>query len=231
MIYLIIYMTECKIFTDNFLEGEIKSNYSDARKQNVEILKTIQLSSQELVRLKGNDEFYENIENSEKFINIISGNCEISIRLIDYFVTKYSKFNKCIYKFIDASKETNFNVHFDYKNQLKHYQKTHFDPFSRGDRIPFFMKDTCVITTIGQLNFFKWFISKKVFDFLLDKKDEVYNDMNKKNKIEKKINKNIYNNYKLKDKKPIESSKKPLIIHNKLKDSDKKVVKIMVSFD
>ena len=68
---------------------------------------------------------------------------------------------------MDNNKEFNFNVHFDYKNQLKHYQKTHFDPFSRGDRVPFFMNDTCIITTIGQLNFFKWFISKNVFDFSL----------------------------------------------------------------
>ena len=131
---------------------------------------------------------------------------------------------------IDNNKEFNFNVHFDYKNQLKHYQKTHFDPFSRGDRVPFFMNDTCIITTIGQLNFFKWFISKNVFDFLVQKKEEVYNDMNKKPHNDKQSVKKTYN-YSIKDKKPNESSKKPILIHNKMKESDKKVMKILVSFD
>ena len=203
---------------------------SESRRDNREILKIIQLSSQELVRLKGNEDFYDNEKNADKFINIISGNCEISIRLIDHFVTKYSKFNKCTYKLNEEEKELNFNVHYDYKNQLKHYQKTYFDPFSRGDRIPFFMNNTCIITTIGQLNFFKWFISKKIFDFLLEKKNDVYDDMNKKNKKDAKIIKKIYNNnYKKKDKNQIEIYKKPLII-NPMKDN-KQTINILVSFD
>jgi hypothetical protein len=210
-------MSEC----DNIL--------SDSSKNNKEILKIIQLTSQELVRLKGNDDFYKDAENAEKFINIISGTCEISIRLIDHFVTKYSKFNKCNYKLVEGDKETNFNVHYDYKNQLKNFQKTYFDPFSRGDRIPFFMKDTCIITTIGQLNFFKWFISRKIFDHLITKKSEVYNDMNIKNKNDTKIIKKIYNNYKMKDKKKPDSYRKPLMVQTKI--IDKQSINIMVSFD
>ena len=93
---------------------------SEVKKQNIELFKVIQLTSQELVRLKGNDDFYDNIENAKNFINIVLGNCEISIRLIDHFVTKYSKFNKCSYKYNDGEKDTIFNIHFDYKNQLKH---------------------------------------------------------------------------------------------------------------
>jgi len=211
-------------------DSENISLVSEARKQNNELFKIIQLTSQELVRLKGNDDFYEDKNNSEKFINIVLGNCEISIRLIDHFVTKYSKFNKCSYKLNEIDKEIIFNVHFDYKNQLKHYQKTHFDPFSRGDRIPFFMNGTCIITTIGQLNFFKWFISKKVFGYLLDKKDEVYNDMNKKNKLEKKTIKKLTQQFKIKDKQFNDIQRKPLLMNNS-KDNDKKIVKICVSFE
>ena len=223
-------MTEYINNSSQNLHTTLAPNFSPSRILNQDILKIIQLSSQELVRLKGNDEFYENTNNAKKFIDIMAGNCEVSIRLIDHFVTKYSKFNKCLYKIMDNNKEFNFNVHFDYKNQLKHYQKTHFDPFSRGDRVPFFMNDTCIITTIGQLNFFKWFISKNVFDFLVQKKEEVYNDMNKKPHNDKQSVKKTYN-YSIKDKKPNESSKKPILIHNKMKESDKKVMKILVSFD
>jgi len=203
---------------------------SESKKQNLELFKIIQLTSQELVRLKGNDDFYDNIENAKNFINIVLGNCEISIRLIDHFVTKYSKFNKCSYKINEDNKDIVFNVHFDYKNQLKHYQKTHFDPFSRGDRIPFFMNGTCIITTIGQLNFFKWFISKKVYDYLKVKKEDVYNDMNKKNKIERKAIKKISHQFKVKDKQINDVQKKPLLLISP-KDLDKKIVKISVSFE
>ena len=221
-------MSQCNKYISQ-CNNDVKSDYNNSKKDNKEMLKIIQLTSQELIRLKGNDDFYADSENSEKFINIISGTCEISIRLIDHFVTKYSKFNKCNYKLIENDKDINFNVHFDYKNQLKHFQKTYFDPFSRGDRIPFFMKDTCIITTIGQLNFFKWFISKKIFDHLVIKKSEVYNDMNIKNKNDTKIVKKIYNNYKIKDKKKMDSYKKPLIIQNK--DINKQSINILVSFD
>jgi hypothetical protein len=92
------------------------------------------------------------------------------------------------------------------------------------------MKDTCIITTIGQLNFFKWFISKKIFDHLIIKKSEVYDDMNIKNKNDAKIIKKIYN-YKIKDKKKQESYKKPLIMQSKIKDVDKQNINIFVSFD
>ena len=201
---------------------------SESRKQNNELFKIIQLTSQELVRLKGNDDFYDNTYNSEKFIDIVLGNCEISIRLIDHFVTKYSKFNKCNYKLKDNDQDVVFNVYFDYKNQLKHFQKTHFDPFSRGDRIPFFMGQTCIITTIGQLNFFKWFISRKIYDYLVEKKDEVFEDMNKKNKNEKKVVNKISKQIRIKDKIPTEIHKKPMLITNNI---DKKTVKIVVSFE
>jgi hypothetical protein len=90
------------------------------------------------------------------------------------------------------------------------------------------MKDTCIITTIGQLNFFKWFISRKIFDYLITKKLEVYNDMNIKNKNDTKIIKKIYNNYKIKDKKQ-EAYKKPLIMQTK--SIDKQSINILVSFD
>jgi hypothetical protein len=201
---------------------------SDGRQKNIEMFKIIQLTSQELLKLKGNEEFYDINDNFQKFISIISGNSQISIRLIDHFVTKYSKYNKCNFKLSENGKDNVFNVYYDYKNQLKHYQKTHFDPFSRGDRIPFFMGDTCLITTIGQLNFFRWFISKKIFDYLIVKKEEVFDDMNKKNKTDKKIVNKISKQIKIKDKIMNDNYKKPMIIMNNI---DKKSVKILVSFE
>jgi hypothetical protein len=206
---------------------DINLSESEAHNKNIEMLKIIQLSSQEVLKLKGNQEFYNNNENAVKFINLVSGESQVSIRLIDHFVTKYSKYDKCNFKLIDNEKENVINIYYDYKNQLKHYQKTHFDPFSRGDRIPFFMNDTCIITTIGQLNFFKWFISKKIYDYVLDNKEEIFNDMNKKYKSEKKFIK-ITKQVKNKEKSIYEPIKKLILMPTNI---EKKNVKIIVSFE
>ena len=158
----------------------------ESTKLNQEVLKNIQISSQENMILKSLEKFYEDDNNIKLFIPIINSESNISIRLIDHFVTKYSKNNKINFKLKECEIEQQFNVHTSYKQQLKAFQKKHFDPFSRGDRIPYFMNDTCIITTIGQLNFFKWFISKKICDYIKEHHNIIEMDMNKKNKIDKR---------------------------------------------
>jgi hypothetical protein len=157
---------------------------------NQDIFKNIHITSQEHMIIKSFSNFYDNLIIVKLFIPILNSNSKISIRLIDYFVTKYSKYNKINYKIIENNTEVQFNVYTSYKQQLKAFQKKHFDPFSRGDRIPYFLGDTCIITTIGQLNFFKWFISKKIYDYVIKNHVIIENDMNRKNKNDKKI-KNI----------------------------------------
>jgi hypothetical protein len=158
----------------------------ESTKLNQEVLKNMQISSQENMILRSLEKFYEDDNNIKLFIPIINSESNISIRLIDHFVTKYSKNNKINFKLKEGETEQQFNVHTSYKQQLKAFQKKHFDPFSRGDRIPYFMNDTCIITTIGQLNFFKWFISKKIYDYIKDNHNIIEMDMNKKNKIDKR---------------------------------------------
>ena len=138
----------------------------ESTKLNQEVFKNIQITSHENMIMKSQEKFYENLENISLFIPIVNSESIISIRLIDHFVTKYSKVNKISYKLKEKDVEQTFNIHSSYKQQLKAYQKRHFDPFSRGDRIPYFMDKSCIITTIGQLNFFRWFISKKIYDYI-----------------------------------------------------------------
>lgn len=158
----------------------------ESTKLNQEVFKNIQITSQENMIIKSLEKFYEDDQNINLFIPILNSESKISIRLIDHFVTKYSKNNKINYKLKENEVEQIFNVHTSYKQQLKAFQKKHFDPFSRGDRIPYFIGDNCVITTIGQLNFFKWFISKKVYEYIQINQDIIELDMNKKNKNDKK---------------------------------------------
>jgi hypothetical protein len=154
----------------------------DILKLNNEVLSNIQLTSQEYLILKSFELFYQYNSNIELFYNIINSQSDISIRLIDYFVTKYSKNNKVSYNIFENNSEQNINVYISYKQQLKLYQKKYFDPFSRGDRIPCFLEDKCIITTIGQLNFFKWFFSKNIYNYIKNNKYIIELEMNKKKK-------------------------------------------------
>ena len=156
----------------------------ESSKLNQEVFKNIMITSQENMIIKSLEKFYEESINVNLFIPIINSESKISIRLIDHFVTKYSKINKINFKLKENDVEQVFNVHTSYKQQLKAFQKRHFDPFSRGDRIPYFMGDSCVITTIGQLNFFKWFISKKIYNYIKDNQEIIENDMNRRNRQE-----------------------------------------------
>ena len=150
---------------------------------NNKVLENIQITSQENMILKSMENFYTHDININLFLNIISVESSISIRLIDYFVTKYSKLHKISYKYNDET----INVYTSYKQQLKAFQKKHFDPFSRGERIPYFMSDTCIITTIGQLNFFRWFISKNILEYIVTNHVVIDYNMNYRNKDEKII--------------------------------------------
>lgn len=160
---------------------------------NRSMLNLIQISSQENIILKSIEHFYENLKEISDFISIINSRSCISIRLIEYFVTKYSKKNKISYKMQD---ETIFNVYQSYKQQLNLYKKMNFDPFARGIRIPYYIGSSWVITTIGQLNFFKWFISKNILDYVVKNRDLIESDINKNKKNKKEKIKNPYKTYK-----------------------------------
>ena len=58
---------------------------------NDKILDYINLSPHEIVLLKSIQSFYETFKCIDDFTSIINSRCRISIRMIDYFVTKYSK--------------------------------------------------------------------------------------------------------------------------------------------
>ena len=166
---------------------------SEEMELNQQVLENIQISSQEYMLIKTFEVFYNNENNMNLFCHIINSESNISIRLIDYFVTKYAKYNKIYYNIIENNIEQTINIYTSYKQQLKIYQKKYFDPFSRGIRIPYFIKNNCIITTIGQLNFFKWFFSKNIFNYIKLNKDIIENDMNKKKKIKYKKEKHIKN--------------------------------------
>jgi hypothetical protein len=137
--------------------------------------------------------FYKNTEYFDKMISIINGTSKISLRIVDWFVTNYSKKNYCVIE--NAETNERFKVYNDYKLKLKAYSKKKFDPFCRWDRINVPYKNTmCVQTTLGQLNFFKWTIENKILEYIENNYSTIENDMNLRNSSAKVKNTSINSN-------------------------------------
>ena len=119
--------------------------------------------------------FYNETGNLEKITPILKGESPISLRLVDWFITNYAKKNNTSYMM--GTKQ--FLVHFNYKRELKAYSKKLFDPFCRRDRIMFeALNQPSIMTTVGQLNFFRWFIEKKILDYIEENRIAIEADMN-----------------------------------------------------
>jgi len=135
--------------------------------------------------------FYENKENLKKMMCIINGESKISLRIIDWFVTNYSKKHYTIYELPKVNSMTNemirFKVYNDYKLKLKAYAKARFDSFCRWQRITVpYDEDRFMETTIGQLNFFKWAIENKILEYIESNYSDIENDMNQRNSTSKR---------------------------------------------
>jgi len=131
-------------------------------------------------------DFYNKNDNLEKILPIINGENSISLRLIDWFVTNYSKKHYVTYnvkKHKCGIEDTiRFKVYVDYKLKLKAYSKKRFDPFCRWDRITIpYKKDTHIQTTLGQLNFFRWAMENDIIKYIKSNIKNIENDMNKRN--------------------------------------------------
>jgi|APCry1669192647_1035423.scaffolds.fasta_scaffold10043_2 hypothetical protein len=125
----------------------------------------------------------------EKMVLIIDGKSQISLRVLDWLVTKYSKVGINI-KTIAGEKQ---NLRLCYKSTLKTYKKRYFDPFKRQNkRIKFWYFYTIkgeefkIRTTLGQLNFFKWAIYNGVIKYVEENLGLLTREMKKSNKEDKK---------------------------------------------
>ncbi len=132
-------------------------------------------------------DFYKDETNLTRMLKIITGESKISLRIVDWFATNYAKKYYTIFDIEDGANSRRFKVYVDYKLKLKAYSKKRFDPFCRWDRISIpYKTDTCIETTIGQLNFFKWALENKVVDFIEENYETIEKDMNNRNSTSKR---------------------------------------------
>jgi hypothetical protein len=136
------------------------------------------------------EKFFQNQPDKEikRMIDIINGSNIVSLRFLDWFVTRYCYLYKLSINInTPHNKENNFNINISYKAQLKSYKKKYFDPFRRKKKFFFIIEKNnnklIMLTTIGQLNFFRWAISNDIIN---------YTELNYKNIIVKFNHVNTY---------------------------------------
>lgn len=162
------------------------------------------IESRDEILLRSLLKFYkENPQHLKDLSAISSQQTLISLREMDFVVTKYSKINKDLYP-----------LYLEYKAQLRGHSKKQLDPFCRvGDRkkdptrmgrifidfdtkTPIFINNTedeieykkrtdGVVTTVCQLNFFRWAINNKIIEYCFNNKENIVNAMNAEANIRK----------------------------------------------
>lgn len=150
-------------------------------------------TSKEIDILEKNKKFFSsNRKYIEAMLEIINGDSNISIRVLDWFVANFSKKNNTEYRIKINNTDSIFNVNIEYKNQLNGYSKLYFDPFCRKRKVIYCYrsndggKNIVFSSSIGQLNFFQWAIRNKVIRYVNRHLKEIERDMKKTSERNKK---------------------------------------------
>jgi len=161
------------------LDFNIDTNIEKKKVDTVPVFKNGSLTCKQDLLMSSLTLFFRDKVNLEKIMPIINGKSNISLRILDWFVTNYAKKYNISYNITIDNIIKKFIVHISYKSQLKAYSKKLFDPFCRRERIRFMdHNNNEIITTAGQLNFFRWVIENDIFNYISDNIDNIEKDMN-----------------------------------------------------
>jgi len=138
------------------------------------------------------NKFYFSLDVSKinKMIEIIEGKSKVSLRLLDWFVTNYSKQYGIGYDIVSNGKEEYFDVNIGYKAELKSYKKVYFDPFRRSKRFKYKYDQNdpnkSIETALCQLNFFRWAFEYGVIEYVEENIEAINTSMVESKKKSKK---------------------------------------------
>jgi len=149
-------------------------------------------SKESLLKIKLID-FYKESSNLNILLPIILQQTRLSLRSLDWFVTNYSKKYNTNFIITKNGEPLSYFPFKSYKSQLKAYSKKFCDPFCRRERVIFDYHNKIIldfdqnikmshgdyiITTIGQLNFFRFAIQDSIIKYAIEHIEEIENDMN-----------------------------------------------------
>ncbi len=249
---------DVNVDTDNDSENNIDVDDDIENEDSVPEITELTLTQREKYMYNQINKYYKVLDKKkiELMIEIINCKSKISLRLLDWFVTKYADKYNTKYNRInedetektgfDSKIESNFNVHISYKAQLKSYKKKYFDPFRREKepdkrkKFKYYFdkeKTLSLCTTLGQLNFFKWSFSNGVITYVNNNYNTINKAMTISNKFEKskknkdKEDKNKKENMSDKKSEEVVNIKKHGININAKKNISNGETKIILSFD
>lgn len=156
---------------------------------------TSSVSNKHDLIMKKVNRFFDKQENFDKLKPMLTQECRISLRVLDWSTTNWSKKHTVMLEtYRNGYKET-VNMFLDYKANLKAFSKKGFDPFCRRERI--ILKFECdpeqktYISTTAQLNFMKWAIESGVLDYCQQNVESLEADMVKSLKVKTPNNESI----------------------------------------
>jgi len=128
--------------------------------------------------------FFAKGDRFRTFYDVVNKKTDYSLRVLEWFVTKYAEKYGVVYMIPvggggDKKKMREVNVAVDYHIQMASYQKKCFDPFRRHTK--FYISDTnnglAFMTTVCQMNFFKWAIENRILDYVQNHLEDIKEDM------------------------------------------------------
>jgi hypothetical protein len=128
----------------------------------------------------------------------------VSLRVLDWLVTNFSKKNRIIYTLhLGDGKAVPFNLYLQYKSSLNRYKRHVFDPFRRHKRVYFIFKEHMYSTTVGQLNFMHWAFEHHIIEYAQSRMSEIEADMTQCIKENQKDKENFKKKGKKRCRKPL----------------------------
>jgi hypothetical protein len=155
---------------------------TEAREQKDDRIKgDLDIDTKLSLLMKSLTDFYRNSIYIEQIRSIIDQNSIISLRILDWFITNYSKKHRTII----SNNNKSIDVYQNYKLQLKSFSKKQFDPFCRKNKIIFYYNDEDYIeTSCGQLCFFRWCFENDILNYVKSNLSTIEQDM--KNSLKSK---------------------------------------------
>jgi len=137
--------------------------------------------------MKNLTEFYKEQKYIDEIKSIVDQNSVISLRILDWFITNYSKKFRTLIK----KDNNNVDVYMNYKLMLKSFSKKHFDPFCRKNKMFFYYTEDetqFIETSCGQLCFFKWCFENDILNYVKEHLNIIEQDMKSSLKVKKDPN-------------------------------------------
>lgn len=189
-----------EFITSEEIKSELSPHAKDHVKDHVKELKAVEVKyikfkPQEVLYYNRVNAFFKSLD-EKKFkhmVDILNKNADISLRLLEWFITKYCdkyKTTKCI-----KDNGESFVIYVGYKAALKSYRKRYFDPFKRNQLEK--KQKFCYVcnknnneykvnTTLGQLHFFRWLFENNILNHVVKNLDSIKAEMENSNRLEKK---------------------------------------------